>query len=90
MTQLDMGFTATIAPTSIGPDGKRAWFWQDGSWQVGRAWAVAANGSVSGMCRDYGPWGSSYGGRAPCETHGIWPSHQVRWKKPAAQYERPQ
>ena len=88
--QIDMGFIDRPAPESIGTDGKRAWFWQDGSWQVGRAWNVGPDGTVSGMCRDYGAWGSSYGGRSPLETHGCWKPHEVRWKKPTAQHQQPE
>jgi|GEM_PF-3455283 len=88
-TQIDFGFAELPAAASIGPEGKRAWFWQDGSWQVGRAYEIRPDGKVSGMCRDYGPWGSTYGGREPMQTHGWWPAHEVRWKKPASQCERP-
>lgn len=89
MSQLDMGFIERPAPQSIGRDGKRAWFWQDGSWQVGRAWEIRPDGSVAGMCRDYGQWAADYSGRSPLETHGLWPSNHVAWKKPAEQYQRP-
>jgi alpha-L-fucosidase len=74
---------------SFGAKGKRAWFWQDGSWQVGRAWEVDELGRVAGMCRDYGPWGCTYAGAMPCESHGRWKAEEVRWKRPADQYEGP-
>ncbi len=78
-----------LGPEDFGEKGKRAWFWQDGQWQVGRAWAVLDNGRVAGMCRDYGPWGTPYAGSMPLQTHGTWPASEVCWKKPSAQYERP-
>lgn len=87
--QTDMGFVDRPAPESIGRDGKRAWFWQDGSWQVGKAWKIHADGTVVGMCRDYGQWGCGYSGRSPLETHGTWKPHEVSWKKPREQYARP-
>lgn len=76
-------------PQDFGEKGKRAWFWQDGSWQVGKAYAILRGGFVSGMCRDYGPWDSSYPGSMPLQTHGRWPHHCVRWKRPAEQYHGP-
>jgi hypothetical protein len=93
MTQLDI-FTPSEAierlpAQSFGQKGKRAWFWQDGSWQVGRAWRVDDEGRVLGMCRDYGPWGVPYGGAAAMETHGRWKAHEVKWKRPTNQCERP-
>lgn len=83
--QLDMALGAE----DFGEKGKRAWFWQDGQWQVGRAWAITDQGKVSGMCRDYGPWGTTYGGREPLQTHGFWPLSEVRFKKPGEQYVGP-
>lgn len=71
---------------SFGDKGKRAWFWQDHQWQVGRAWEIDAAGRVAGMCRDYGPWGSSYAGSMPLQSHGWWKPHEVSWKRPADQY----
>jgi hypothetical protein len=41
------------------------------------------------MCRDYGPWGCTYAGAMPCESHGRWKAEEVRWKRPADQYEGP-
>lgn len=95
--QLDM-FPAAIAPPpvehppaqSFGEKGKRAWFWQDGHWQAGKAWEVDGAGRVAGMCRDYGPWGSKYAGAGPLQTHGWWKPHEVSWKRPADQYVGPQ
>ena len=76
-------------PQDFGEKGKRAWFWQDGAWQVGTAWAIVPDGRVAGMCRDYGPWGTKYAGADPCQTHGKWPQTEVRWKRPADQYRGP-
>ena len=59
-------------PREFGENGVRASFYQDGSWQPGRAWSIGPLG-VSGRCRDY-----SNGGRMPLETHGTWPLHEVR------------
>lgn len=87
--QLDLGLVGRLAPQSFGEAGKRAWFWQDGQWQTGRAWEIDAQGRVLGMCRDYGPWGSTYAGRAPLESHGSWKAHEVRWKRPTEQYVGP-
>lgn len=78
-----------LGAENFGEKGRRAWFWQDGSWQVGRAWEVDAEGRVNGMCRDYGPWGTNYGGRSPLESHGRWQAHEVSWKKPREQYVGP-
>lgn len=91
MKQLDMfEARASLPAQSFGADGRRAYFWQDGYWQTGRAWEIRGDGAVVGMCRDYGPWGTTYAGRAPLETHGEWKPHEVCWKRPANQYERPQ
>lgn len=57
---------------AFGEQGVRAQFFQDGSWQPGRAWSIGPHGVV-GRCRD---WAS--GARWPLETHGVWPLHQVR------------
>lgn len=92
-TQLDMFPAAPPPPPlveqlpaqSFGEKGKRAWFWQDGSWQVGKAWEIEPDGRVVGMCRDYGPWGSKYAGADPLQTHGRWKRHEVSWKRPANQ-----
>lgn len=78
----------TASPQDFGKTGKRAWFWQDHQWQVGKAWKTEADGSVTGMCRDYGPWGG-YTGREPMQTHGTWKAHEVAWKRPADQYIGP-
>jgi hypothetical protein len=83
--QLDMALGAE----DFGENGKRAWFWQDGAWCVGRAWAITEHGKVGGMCRDYGPWGIPYAVLSPMETHGMWPLAEVRFKKPAEQYVGP-
>ncbi|MCP3730420.1 hypothetical protein M9978_08260 [Sphingomonas sp. MG17] len=56
----------------FGEKGVRAYFWQDGSWQPGRAWCIDHRG-VGGRCRDY-----ANGGRTPLETHGFWPLDDVR------------
>lgn len=78
-----------LAPQDFGEKGRRAWFWQDGAWQVGKAWEIGIDGRVAGMCRDYGPWGSPYPGSMPLQTHGRWQSHEVAWKRPADQYMGP-
>jgi hypothetical protein len=75
--------------SALGPDGKRAWFWQGCSWQVGRAWEIYPDGTVNGMCRDYGPGDAPFKPREPMQTHGRWPAHEVSWSKPADQYARP-
>lgn len=87
--QAEMGFAHRPDPAAIGKDGRRAWFWQDNQWQVGRAWEIRNDGHVGGMCRDYGPWGSTFKPRYPCQTHGFWPPQDVVWKKPADQYAKP-
>ena len=88
--QLDLDYASPRPmPENFGAKGKRAYFWQDYSWQTGRAWSIDDEGRVLGMCRDYGTWGSSYAGRSPLETHGRWPAEEVRWKKPQQQYEGP-
>lgn len=76
-------------PQDFGEKGKRAWFWQDNQWQVGTAWEINQKGRVVGRCRDYGPWGIPYAGSAPIETHGSWPQREVRFKRPASQWEGP-
>lgn len=76
-------------PQDFGEKGKRAWFWQDNQWQVGTAWAIDDQGRVAGMCRDYGAWGVPYAGSMPTQSHGRWPHHEVRWKRPADQYVGP-
>jgi hypothetical protein len=89
--QLDLLETAERPqpPQDFGEKGKRAWFWQDNQWQVGKAWAIEPDGRVTGMCRDYGPWGTPYPGSMPLQTHGRWPHQEVRWKRPADQYQGP-
>jgi hypothetical protein len=76
-------------PQDFGEKGRRAWFWQNRSWQVGTAFEIKENGRVAGMCRDYGPWGMPYPGSMPLQTHGSWPQREVRFKRPANQYEGP-
>ena len=57
----------------FGEKGVRAYFWQDGSWQPGRAWSSGPRG-VAGRCRDY----QGGAARTPLETHGHWPLDEVR------------
>ncbi len=89
--QLDLlaGAERPQPPQDFGEKGKRAWFWQDCSWQVGTAFEIMDNGRVAGMCRDYGPWGIPYPGSMPLQTHGSWPQQEVRFKRPADQYRGP-
>ncbi len=62
----------TLPERDFGEEGVRVHFFQDGTWQPGRAWSCGPKG-VNGRCRDY-----ASGARNPLETHGTWPPHEVR------------